>query len=399
MTTRRDLPLGQAYPWLLFIALVFFLNFTARAIFSPLMVAIEADLGLGHGQAGMLYLDVSVGYSVTLFAAGFLTSRLSHRRCVSLAAFLMGLALLAVSMLRELSHIHVGLVILGMAGGLYLPSGIASVTSLVRSKDYGKALAVHELAPNLGLLLAPLLADLFLAMGSWRSALAALGVVSVVMAALFARFGQGGDFRSDPPDTGLIGAMLRTPAFWFLTLGFSLGLGASMGIYNMLPLFLVNERGMTSLAANHLLAVSRISGPVCIFGAGWLADRLGATRTMGISLALTGAATLLVGALQGWWLYAAIFCQPLFIISFFPAGFAAISQALPPGARGVAISLIIPTGIVTGLGLVPAALGLLGEHGYFGAGFMALGAIIALSAACLPLLRPTDLGGSKTAKT
>lgn len=44
---------------------------------------------------------------------------------------------------------------LGLAAGLYLPSGVAALTSFVRPRDWGKAVAMHEIAPNGGMVLAP----------------------------------------------------------------------------------------------------------------------------------------------------------------------------------------------------------------------------------------------------
>jgi len=38
----------------------------------------------------------------------------------------------------------------GISAGFYLPSGIAALTGLIRREDWGKAMAIHELAPNTG---------------------------------------------------------------------------------------------------------------------------------------------------------------------------------------------------------------------------------------------------------
>ena len=54
--------LRSQLPVLLFLALIFFVNFTARIIFAPLMPTIEADLSLTHSDAGLLFLLISLGY-------------------------------------------------------------------------------------------------------------------------------------------------------------------------------------------------------------------------------------------------------------------------------------------------------------------------------------------------
>ncbi len=147
---------------LLFLSGIFFLNYLSRIILSPLLPTIEQDLKIGHGGAGSLFFLVSLGYCVMLLASGFVSSRLAHRRTIVLSALAVGSALIIVSVSRGLWGIRLGLIGLGLASGLYLPSGIATLTEFVTPKDLGKALAVHELAPNLGLMLAPFLVEAFL---------------------------------------------------------------------------------------------------------------------------------------------------------------------------------------------------------------------------------------------
>ena len=80
---------------------------------------------------------------------------------------------------------------LGMAAGLYLPSGIATLTTLVDMRHWGKAIAIHELAPNLSFVTAPLVAEAILAWFSWRLAFALLGIAALGLAAVFYRYGKG----------------------------------------------------------------------------------------------------------------------------------------------------------------------------------------------------------------
>jgi hypothetical protein len=58
--------------------------------------------------------------------------------------------------------------------GFYLPSGISTLTATVRSKDWGKAIAIHELAPNVRFPTASLLSEALLLWFNWRNILALL---------------------------------------------------------------------------------------------------------------------------------------------------------------------------------------------------------------------------------
>jgi MFS transporter, NNP family, nitrate/nitrite transporter len=380
----------------MFITGIFLFNFLARAIFSPLMLAIEAELHLSHAQAGIMFLMVSFGYSLALVGSGYLSSRLSHRHCVALAGYWMGLGLILVSLARSDLGLQFALFFFGISGGIYLPSGMAALTSLVQAKDYGKAIAVHELAPNLSLFLAPLLAAWLLPHISWRGVLGLLGASCLIISVFFHIFGKGGQFKGKKPNFGMVRSFLGMPAFWVLSLLFSLGVGGSMGPYSMLPLFLVDERGLTQEWANQLLALSRVACPFAAFAAGWAVDRLGPIRTINFYLLFTGTCTILLGVAQGHWLTAMVLLQPLFAACFFTAGFASISLIFPKDIGNVAISLIIPFGVLGGMGIIPTGLGAMGDMKSFGLGFSILGGVISLGMLLTGLLRkPLELGKTR----
>ena len=62
---------------------IFVMNFMCRVICSPLMPTIEDDLGIGHGEAGSVFLLISAGYFVTLVGSGFFSSRFTHRKTIA----------------------------------------------------------------------------------------------------------------------------------------------------------------------------------------------------------------------------------------------------------------------------------------------------------------------------
>lgn len=146
-------------PSLLYLTGIFFLNFLARIVLAPLMPTVDRDLNVGHSEAGSLFLFISLGYCLGLLGSGLVSSRFTHRRTIILSAVAVGGSLLTVSLSHTLWWIRPGLILLGLSAGLYLPSGIVTLTAIVNSRDWGKAIAVHELAPNLSFIAAPLLAQ------------------------------------------------------------------------------------------------------------------------------------------------------------------------------------------------------------------------------------------------
>ncbi|MDX9822444.1 MAG: hypothetical protein RBT20_10965, partial [Syntrophales bacterium] len=135
---------------------IFLVNFICRVILAPLLPVIEKDLGLGHTGAGGFFLTIALGYSAGLIGAGFVSSRLTHRQTVATAAAAVGAAYFVLAAARSLWMIHAGLFIEGNFSGFYLPSGLMIITSAIPSAHWGKAMAVHVLAPTLAFLSSPL---------------------------------------------------------------------------------------------------------------------------------------------------------------------------------------------------------------------------------------------------
>jgi len=379
---------------ILFLASIFFLNFLSRIILAPLLPTIEQDLGISHGEAGSLFLLISVGYFVALLASGFVSARILHRRTIVLSAVALGIALYLTAFSRGLFGMRTSLILVGMAAGLYLPSGIASITRLVDARHWGKALSIHEVAPNLAFVAAPLLAEFMLGWISWRSVLIVLGSLTLVLSVAFSRFGRGGDFPGSAPGFGACKTLFRLPAFWIMTVLFMVGISSTMGIYTMLPLFLVTEHGMDRSVANELIGLSRVLSIAMALLAGVVNDRLGSKHTLMIVLFLTGTMTILLGLMPGSWVILLVFLQPLTAVSFFPPAFALLSAVGPSDVRNVSVSLAVPAGFMVGGGVMPLFIGFMGDRGSFAGGIVIVGGLILTGVLLAAFLKPNQEKGN-----
>lgn len=377
-------PLAKSNGPLYSLTSIFFLNFLSRVVLAPLLVAIEKEFHLGHHEAGFLIFIVSSGYSLSLLFSGFLSSRIVHRQTIFFSSLGLGISLLALSLSHTLWQIRFLLFLLGISAGVYLPSGIVTLTSLVKTQDWGKAIAIHELAPNIGFCTAPFLAEAFLLWGSWRWLMALLGITSIILGFTFNSFGRGGNFVGEAPTAKVVRSLLKEPSLWIMMVFFGLGIGTSYGVYNMLPLYLVVEQGINRGWANTLIALSRVSGIFIAFLAGWFVDRLGVKKTLSIVFLTTGLMTIFLGTASGAWVIPFVFLQPMVAVCFFPAGFPAISRIGSAGSRNVAISFVVPLGFILGGGVIPVLIGWAGERFSFSTGFFLTGVITLL---CLPLIR------------
>jgi NNP family nitrate/nitrite transporter-like MFS transporter len=373
------------FPWMpiFLLTAIFYLNFTSRVMLAPLLPVIEKDLMIGHGEAGSLFLYIACGYGAGLVGSGMLSSRLTHRMTITLTIIMVGIALWAISGSSSLGLMRAGLVLVGIFAGFYIPSAIATLTGLTSQEHWGKALAIHELGPNLGFITVPLLAEALLKFFSWRESLAVIAAACALMGVLFLFFGKGGKHKGEPPRLRSMNKIVKSPPYWVMISLFTVSIGSSVGLYTMIPLFLVNEMGMDRVWANTLIGFSRVFGVVILFMAGWITDRFGPKNAMTFFILMTGVFTLLFGALRGPVVTPILmFLQAASVACLFPVGFTVLSVLFPLQLRGVAVSLVMLIAFSLGGGLIPSAIGHWAEAFSFSSAFALLGV---LSLALLPL--------------
>ncbi len=359
-----------------FLAWLFYLGFVTRVMFAPLMPAIEQELGISHAQAGGLFFMISLGYLLAPLTSGLISSKINHRGTLTVSAWAVGLALMPFLFVESIWTVRFLMMAIGMAAGIHLPSAIATITAEIRKQDWGKALSVHQASPPLSFITAPLIAAVLMNWLSWRRIMAIMAVAALCSALAYTLTGRGGDFAGQLPSPRNVKTVLSKRSFYLMVLLFAMAMGGNAGIYAMLPLFLVNERGMDLTWANTIIGLSQLSGLVMVFVAGWVTDRIGQKTTMAIVLTAAGAFTIMLGLVRDAWLVAVIFVQPALVSSFFPGAFAALSRIAPPSMRSVTNSLGPPFAFLIGGGILPAVIGYFGETYTFASGIMLVGAFM-----------------------
>ena len=370
---------------------MFFFNIVSRLTIAPLLPILEQEFHLRHGVAGSLYLFIGLGYATGLYVSGYLAFQFNHRLTIALSSVMIGAALFTSAWAPALWGIRASVVLLGLGGGLYLPSGIAALTENTPQPAWGKALAIHELGPNLAYICAPLLAELLLGFVSWRGVLRILGMLALLLGLVFLLAGLGGPSKGRPPSPATVRTIARDPALWAMAGLFAVAIGAGIGLYTMLPLFLVNEVGLNRMSANLITGLTRVSAPGSVLAAGLLTDRIGRRRTIALSLAGAGCSTLALGLVPSPWTSPfLIFVQAAFAAAVYPSAFAIIAALFPLPLRNVAISMIMIVGVLFGAGAVPPIIGMLADRFSFSLAFTAAGLTTLVSLLLLRLLPPSS---------
>ena len=369
-----DLSFREGVGPLLYVVLVSTFFFMARSAMSPLLLDVEEAFGVGHAQSSGLMVLFTVGYALTMFASGFASARLTHRRLIPFAGVVAAVGTSVLAVASSMLMMRVGLFIFGAGFGLFAPTGINMITTVIRREDWQRALAIHELSPHAGMILAPLLVAALRPVLPWRWVFAFLTAVFIISAIVFLLRVRAGAAYGRAPSPAAIAHLMAKPAFWLLIVFFALALSGTDGVYLLVPTFLITEAGIDPRTANAVFGVSRFMPVLSLSVAALLADRFGPRYTITVALVGSGLAVLLLGLTGGWLRILMVFVQPAVGAIFFPAGFAAVSSLLPAESRNVGISMVLPISVVLGVGVLPAFVGYMGEVATFAQGFAILGA-------------------------
>ena len=172
-------------PGLLYLAVIFLTNFFSRIIFAPFLPVIEGELGLSHAGSGSFFLFISAGYFISILSSGFVSSRISHKTTIIVSTIGNGVFLCLLSFCGSLLSLRLGLLCLGLSAGLYLPSGLSAVSRLVSPGYLARGMAIHELAPNIGFILVPMISAILLRHLSWSRSLLVTGGMFIWTASRF----------------------------------------------------------------------------------------------------------------------------------------------------------------------------------------------------------------------
>lgn len=381
MKSESPFAFRGALPWITFVTVLFWLNYSARTILSPLLVSMEADMGLGHAAATSLLFMQGLGFCAAQFACGFCLSRIRPFHMTGGCIVASGLVLMTMLTVRSLDQGRLVFLLLGFSAGFYFPAAMSTLSSLVEPRDWGKAVAVHELAPNVGFILLPLLAQAGLLLTSWQGVFAMFGGLMALVGAAFLAFGKGGGTRAARPSFRGLSGIVRDPALAAIALLLTTGLIGEFSVFSVLQIYLVGEQDFAPGAANMAISAARLVTPLAVVAGGWAADRCNIYRVVAagmiahaVALGLMCVPGMPAMALLGLGIQAAA------VAMLFPAIFKVMAGAFPSDQQPLVMSLSMSVSNLISSALAPLFFGWCGEYFSFAVGF---GTLAVLSLICL----------------
>jgi MFS transporter, YNFM family, putative membrane transport protein len=227
----------------------------------PLLPVLTEAFGVGEARASLLITVTLLPLAVAPIAYGFLLQRLSARRLLIGAVWVLAAAQLAVYFVERFEH----LLALRVVQGLVIPAILTSLMTYVGASAgpgrIARVMALYVAASVMGGFLGRAVSGAVSASLSWRWSFLMLGAAISVCALLLPRLG------ADPPVSfqrlrlAAIMEVLREPAFLRLYGVVFCAFGAFASLLNFLPFRLVelgtglSEAGIGLMYSGYLMGV------------------------------------------------------------------------------------------------------------------------------------------------
>ncbi len=357
---------------------LWYLNFSSRTILAPLLPLIEDALSINHAMAGGFFFAFSVGYTIALLGSGLTALRIGYKKSILLSFIILVLCYSALGLATSYRLFMTIMFFMGISSGFYLPCAIPLITAAFPRAHWGKAISVHETAAGFSILSLPFLTVLALRFIQWRTifwvlAAACLAIIFFLMAFL-------PDPRPLREQKDRLSVVLRRKEFWIIGALWVSCAMASIGIFNIVPLFLVKERGIAMDLANTIFGFSRAGGFVGQIAIGFILDRFAIKKLLYFLTLASGLATIGLALSQAYWLLVGmLFLQATFSVVFFPVGLMAIARVTRQSERSLFTGALMSFSSIIGLGLSSVMLGAVADVWSFQIGILALGILITLS--------------------
>lgn len=152
---------------------------------SPILPAMIADLGIGHGAAGLLMSLFALPGIVLSFPAGWLTDRWGPDRTGGLGLLVMGLGTLAVGAGPTFGVILAGRTLTGVGVSLAVVALQRMIAALFAGRNLGLPMGVSGMAVPLGIILILNLAGPWSERAGWRQVALGTGTFAVLASLVF----------------------------------------------------------------------------------------------------------------------------------------------------------------------------------------------------------------------
>jgi MFS family permease len=304
-------------------------------------VLLKAQFGLDDFTYGLLANLAFLGFGLGALPAGLLVDRIGARKTLRLCIGGLALGSVMVALSTDLWLLAVGVGLMGLAAGLYHPSGLTLVSANLR-RD-GRGMGYHGIAGSVGLASGNFIGAGVLAVAGWPHLFglyAALGLVILAYQLGRVRRIELAEPHTAPREeprreegTGRRALRVALALAVMALLGFSY-----RGLVVFMPLYFAENLHLPGLTeevlGNLATGVMLLGGVLGQFSGGFIAEKKKPLRSAGW-LALAACAAALGGRFAGgWWTLAISVGMAAAVFSTQPITNSLVGRLMPARHRG-----------------------------------------------------------------
>ena len=366
-------------PSLVVIATAWGLLVGARMILPVLLPHLRTSYGLSLSVAGLLVTVLWLCGSIGQLPGGVLADRYSERTLlgVSLVVVAVGLALVVTAPTPTV--LFAATALWGLGHSLY-PIARITLLSTLYTDRLGSALGVTMATGDVGQTALPPVAAVLTGAVAWQLGLGFVAPLLVVLAAalvmtLPASPASGGGGQSLRAMAGVLGE-LRTPAMGTMTLILFLYMFIWQSFTAFYPTYLTTVKGLSPAVASLLFGFFFAVGVVVKPVAGAAYDRIGMRGALVAVLAPPVVGLLALPFVEAVWLLVGITALISTMLGSGAVTQSYLADSFPADQQGTGLG-VIRTATATLGAAGPLVFGVIGEYGYFDAGYLALALVMA----------------------
>jgi MFS family permease len=244
-----------------------------------LMPFFKSALHLDQAQLGWLLSVQFIGSVAMTSVAGLLTDRFGDKAMVRWTGMLMGLSLIAASLVANFSWLLAWLLVYGIGYAAVTPAGSHAIIFFFKKADRGLAMGIRQCGVPIAGVIGSLLLPAIALRSDYREALAAAGMLTLVSSVIASQFYR--EPRELEGERMALRAMLaemlqiaRESRLILLTLTSMVLVAGQLALIGFFTLTLVHRADYPLSLALELFTLSQVAA---IFGRlswGWLSDHL-----------------------------------------------------------------------------------------------------------------------------
>jgi len=376
---------GGALGFLFLLWALWFFNFSARIIFPPILPLIEDEFMVSHARASSIFVFQSLGYAAAMFLSAFYAGRVGFKRSILFSFVILACVSFCIPFVNAFSTFYSMLFLVGFSGGIYLPAMMPLIREHFAEGTWGKTISIYDSAGAISIFGVPFIVLLLLDYVHWKGIFSAFGVVLLIVALLF--LFKGEELKISQPHKAVFRSLVTNKPFWAMATMTSIAMGANLGIYYILPLYLTKQLFLSIGHANALLGISRLGGVGVAIFCGFLVDRFNLRKIMFAMMIIAGILTVLLGLASASVIGVILFLQAVFISAIPPLLWVCMARLFDRETVSMAIGFVAPLGFLFGTGLIPYLLGISGDLVGFGFGITVLGVLLVLTSGLASSLR------------